>query len=136
MRTTNSYMGSGNLGADPKKIATTKAGGSVVKFKFAENVRALNEKSNSWETIRVNWIPVTAFGALGDRLLRYLKKGEKVQVAGTLQSFEYEGKLGEKEYGIEVIAESVTRVSHIGAAEGELVEGASQSFESTPQVNQ
>jgi single-strand DNA-binding protein len=91
----------GNLTRDPERRAFD-SGNAVVSFSLAVNRRVGKDKPPE-----TDYIDVTAWGTLGDRVLEYLKKGASALVEGRLQIRPYEDKDGNKRKAVEVVADDV-----------------------------
>lgn len=92
----------GNLGADPE-LRSTNNGISVCTFRIGVSRRF---KDASGET-QTDWINIVAWRQLGELCAKYLAKGRKVAVAGSLQSRNYEDKTGAKRVAYEVVADDI-----------------------------
>jgi single-strand DNA-binding protein len=90
----------GNLGQNPEGRATQK-GGRVVTFNVATNESWKNEAGEKQE--RTDWHRVVIFSEkLGELAEKYLKKGSKVFVNGSLRSRKWQDKDGVDHYGAEI----------------------------------
>ena len=107
----NRVMLLGNLGADPELRVT--AGGPVLKLRLATTETYL-DKSNTRQE-RTEWHAVTLWGKRGEALSKFLTKGERIFVEGSLRTSSYE-KDGEKRYRTEVVA---TNIILAGRGQGE-----------------
>ena len=87
----------GNLVKDPETRATN-TGKSVCSFTVAVN-RASRESGEEPEYFKVN-----AWGRLGESCGKYLAKGRKVAVVGSVALKRYETKSGEKRAYNEIYA--------------------------------
>jgi single-strand DNA-binding protein len=96
----------GNLTRDPE-IQTTGNGVSVCRFSIAVN-RAYQNANGERET---DFINIVAWRRLADNCGKYLSKGSKVCVVGSLQNGSYEDKDGNKRYTTDIIAEDVEFIS-------------------------
>lgn len=92
----------GNLGADPE-LRSTGSGISVCTFRIGVSRRFKDANGES----QTDWINIVAWRQLGELCARYLSKGRKVAVSGSLQSRSYEDKTGAKRVAYEVVAEDV-----------------------------
>lgn len=107
----NKVMIVGNLTADPE-MRSTGSGISVCSFRVAVERRFKDGEGN-----RVtDFIPVTCWRQLADLCGRYLAKGRKVGVVGTLQMRSYEDKQGVKRTAYEVVADEVEFLTPKGDA--------------------
>lgn len=98
----NKVMLVGNLTADPE-MRTTGNGTSVCSFRVAVSRRYKDADGNQ----PTDFIPVVAWRQLADLCGRYLTKGRKVGVVGTLQSRSYEDKQGNRRTAYDVVADEV-----------------------------
>jgi single-strand DNA-binding protein len=100
----NKVMLIGNLGQDPE-LRVTPGGQSILKMRLATSETYL-DKSNTRQERRTEWHSITMWGKRGEALAKFLKKGERIYVEGSLRTSSYE-KDGEKRYRTEVIASNV-----------------------------
>ena len=96
----NKVMIIGNLTRDPE-IAETPTGVTVCKFAVAVN---RNYKDDNGEVV-TDFFNIVAWRKLAETCGRYLAKGKKVAIVGTLQNRSYTDKDGIKRYITEIIAE-------------------------------
>lgn len=94
----------GNLTRDPE-MRTTQSGVSLCSFTIAVNRR----RSNNAEAGQpeADFFRITAWRQLGDICGRYLAKGRKVAVTGTVSASAYIGQDGQARAGLEVQADDV-----------------------------
>ena len=92
----------GNLTKDPE-ISTTTNGVSVCRFALAVT-RRYTTASGEREADFVN---IVVWRALAENCHKFLKKGSKAAVVGSLQSRAYDAPDGTKKYVTEVVAEEV-----------------------------
>lgn len=96
----------GNLTKDPD-LTTTTSGLSVAKFTVAV-ARKFKNAQGEKET---DFLNVVAWRTLADNCGKYLKKGSKCSVVGTVQNRSYEAQDGTKRYITEIVAEEVEFLS-------------------------
>ena len=96
----------GNLTRDPELI-TTNAGVSMCRFTVAVQRRFTSADGNR----ETDFIPVVVWRQQADNCYKYLKKGSRAAVAGSIQTRTYEGQDGQKRYVTEVVAEEVEFLS-------------------------
>lgn len=101
MQNINNVTLSGRLTADPLLRKTT-ADKSVASFTLAVNRRA-NAKA---ETI-ADFINCITWNALAENIARHLSKGSFIELAGRIQTRNYEDKNGVKRTAVEVVANEV-----------------------------
>jgi single-strand DNA-binding protein len=99
----NKVMLLGNLGADPE-LKMTQGGQAVLKLRLATTETYLDKNQTRQE--RTEWHSVTMWGKRGEALARFLTKGERIFVEGSLRTSSYE-KNGEKRYSTEINASNI-----------------------------
>jgi len=114
----------GNLTMDPE-LRTTGSGVSVCTFNIAVNRRFANQQGER----EADFIPIVTWRALADNCARYLSKGRKVAVTGSLQTRRYEDKQGIKRTAFEVVADDVEFLTP-GKGEGGSAERGSSPAQS------
>jgi len=95
----------GNLSKDPE-LSTTTSGISVCKFDIA--VQRRFETNGERET---DFFKIIAWRGLADNCSKFLSKGKKAAVVGSLQTRSYEDKDGNKRYVTEIVADEVEFLS-------------------------
>jgi single-strand DNA-binding protein len=99
----NKVMLLGNLGADPE-LKMTQGGQAVLKLRLATTETYLDKNQTRQE--RTEWHSVTLWGKRGEALAKFLTKGERIFVEGSLRTSSYE-KNGEKRYSTEINASNI-----------------------------
>ena len=102
----------GNLTRDPELI-TTNSGVSMCRFSLAIQRRFASADGNR----ETDFIPVVVWRAQADNCYKYLKKGSKAGVVGSVQTRNYETPEGQKRYVTEVVADEVEFLSTKAAEE-------------------
>ncbi len=92
----------GNLTRSPE-LTCTPSGASVCRFIVAVNRSYANANGER----EADFISVVAWRELGESCAKYLIKGSKVAVCGSLQTRCYEDKEGNKRYVSEIHAQEV-----------------------------
>ena len=92
----------GNLTKDPE-ISTTQNGVSVCRFTLAISRRFANSEGER----ETDFINVIVWRTLAENCHKFLKKGSKAAVIGSIQTRSYDGTDGTKKYMTEVVAEEV-----------------------------
>ena len=92
----------GNLGKNPELRNTGKT--SVTNFSVATS--ETYKDGDGKQQKRTEWHNVAAFGTLAETVAKYLKKGSKVFVEGSLRTRKWE-KDGVTHYSTEIIAAEV-----------------------------
>lgn len=108
----------GNLTKDPE-LTTTTSGISVCRFALAVSRRFTNSDGER----ETDFINVVVWRNLADNCHKFLKKGSKAAVVGTLQTRSYDAQDGSKRYTTEVVADEVEFIS--SARNGGEEDGAS-----------
>ena len=98
----NKWIGTGNLVADPE-TRTANNGNIVCSFRIAVQRKFANAQG----VREADFIPVVCFRQLADLCNKYLAKGRKVAVEGSIQTRSYDAQDGTKRFVTEVIADSV-----------------------------
>ena len=96
----------GNLTKDPE-ISTTTNGVSVCRFALAVTRRYTNASGER----EADFINVVVWRALAENCHKFLRKGSKAAVVGTLHSRAYDAPDGTKRYVTEVVADEVEFIS-------------------------
>lgn len=92
----------GNLTRDPEHTATP-SGVSVCRFSIAVNRNYTNSNGER----EADFINIVTWRGLADNCGKFLTKGNKVAVSGSIQTRSYEDKDGNKRYSTEVVADDV-----------------------------
>lgn len=96
----------GNLTRDPE-LSTTNSGVSVCRFSIAVT-RKFENSAGEKET---DFFNIIAWRGLGETYGKFLKKGSKCGIVGSLQNRSYTDKDGGKHSVTEIIAEDVEFLS-------------------------
>lgn len=99
----NKVMLLGNLGADPE-LKMTSGGQAVLRLRLATTESYLDRNNARQE--RTEWHSITLWGKRGEALAKFLTKGERIFVEGSLRTSSYE-KDGEKRYRTEINATNI-----------------------------
>ena len=101
----------GNLGKDPE-VRTIQTGAKIVSFPLATS-DTWNDKQSGERRERTEWAKVVIFNEhLADVAERFLRKGRKVYLEGSLQTRKWTDQSGQERYTTEVV---------LAAFRGELV---------------
>ena len=92
----------GNLTRDPETM-TTSSGITKCNFTVAVTRRFANQKG----VREADFIPVVCWRQTAELCARYLSKGRKVAVEGSIQTRSYDAQDGTKRYVTEIIADNV-----------------------------
>jgi single-strand DNA-binding protein len=92
----------GNLGKDPE-VRSTQSGSKIVNFTLATS-DTWNDKASGERKERTEWHRVVIFNErLADIAERYLRKGRKVYVEGSLQTRKWTDQSGQEKYTTEIV---------------------------------
>ena len=95
----------GNIASDPES-RTTQSGVAQCSFRLAVQ-RRFKGANGERET---DFLPVVCWRQTAEFAQRYLAKGRKVAVDGSIQTRSYDAQDGSKRYVTEIIADSVEAV--------------------------
>lgn len=96
----------GNLTRDPEHTQTT-GGISVCRMSIAVGRRF----SNAEGTRDTDFFNVTAWRGTADNCAKFLKKGNKIAVSGSIQTRTYEKQDGTKGFSVDIVADEVEFLS-------------------------
>lgn len=101
MSSVNKVILIGNLGRDPE-VRTMQNGGKVVNLSLATSETWKDRDGNRQE--KTEWHRVVIFNdKLGEVAERYLNKGAKVYLEGSLQTRKWTDQSGQEKYSTEVV---------------------------------
>ena len=104
----NKVMIAGNLTRSPE-LRSTQGGTAVLTFGVAVNDRRKNPQTGEWEDYR-NYVDCALFGKRAETVSRFIDKGSKVAIEGSLRYSSWE-KDGHKRSKIEVIVDEIEFMS-------------------------
>ena len=107
----------GNLAKDPELI-TTNNGVSLCKFTLAVQRRF---SGNDGER-EADFLPIIVWRGQADNCYKYLKKGSKAAISGSIQTRSYEATDGSRRYMTEIIADEVEFLASRGAGSDDIPE--------------
>ena len=96
----------GNLTRDPE-ISTTTSGISVCRMSIAVSRRFSNAEGGR----DTDFFNITAWRGTADNCAKFLKKGNKIAVSGSIQTRNYEKADGTKGFAIDIVADEVEFLS-------------------------
>lgn len=120
----------GNLTRDPE-LAETPSGIAVCKFAIAVS-RDFTNADGERET---DFFNITVWRGRAETCGKYLKKGNKVAIVGSLQNRTYEDKDGVKRYVTDVIANEVEFLTPKQSQESEKVEEKKEAKRELTPIN-
>ena len=95
----NSVRLMGNVGAAPE-VKSFDNGNKVAKLSLATNEKQKNAKGESVEI--THWHNLVFWGKQAELIEKYITKGERIAIEGSLTNRSYETKTGEKKQVTEV----------------------------------
>lgn len=102
----------GNLTDDPE-LRYSNAGIPVCNFSIAVNRRKRADGDHETDFFRI-----TAWRQLGELCGKFLMKGKKVAVSGSIQTRSYNAKDGSRRTALDIIADEVEFLTPMGSAPG------------------
>ena len=106
----------GNLTKDPELSSTT----SGIKFcRFTLAVSRSYSKDGKRET---DFLPVVVWRQQADNCARYLKKGSRAAVCGSIQTRNYDAQDGTRRYVTEIAADEVQFLTTKNEGEGDVAD--------------
>ena len=114
----------GNLTKDPE-LSTTTSGISLCKFSIAVQRRF----SNAEGTREADFFNIIVWRGQAENCHKYLHKGNKAGVVGSLQTRTYDDKDGIKRYITEIVADEVEFLSAKGSGNDEYVADEAEKAE-------
>lgn len=91
----------GNVGKDPE-VRTMQNGSKVANLSLATS-ESWKDKSTGERKEKTEWHRVVIFGQLADIAERYVSKGSKIYVCGSLQTRKWTDKDGVEKYSTEIV---------------------------------
>lgn len=101
----------GNLTRDPE-LSQTSGGISMCRMSIAVSRRF----ANSDGTRETDFFNITAWRAIAENCSKFLTKGSKIAVSGSIQSRSYETEDGQKRYVTDIIADEIEFLTSKGDA--------------------
>ena len=111
----------GNLTRDPE-LNTTSSGVSVCKFTLAVQRRFANAEG----TREADFIPIVVWRGQAESCGKYLRKGSRAGVCGSMQIRSYDAQDGTKRFVTEVMADEVEFIGSRSENEREAIEDAGE----------
>ena len=104
----------GNLTRDPE-LATTNSGVSVCRFSLAVT-RNFSNADGERET---DFLNIIVWRGQAESCHKYLKKGSKCAVTGSIQTRSYDAQDGSKRYVTEIVADNVEFLNSKSSGDGQ-----------------
>lgn len=116
MRGVNKVILVGTLGANPES-RTFPNGGSVCQFSIATSEKWQNKQTGDWIE-QTEWHRIVANNRLGEIAQKYLKKGSKVYIEGSLRTRKWNDQNGQERYSTEIRADILQMLDSAPQANG------------------
>lgn len=104
----------GNLARDPE-LATTKSGVSVCRFSLA----VTRNFSNADGEREADFLNIIVWRGQAENCHKYLKKGSKCAVTGSIQTRSFDAQDGSKRYVTEIVADNVEFLNSKSSGDGQ-----------------
>ena len=104
MSSVNKVILLGNIGKDPE-VRETKSG-KVVNLVLATSERYTDKSGQKQEN--TEWHNLVVFGKLADVVAKYVKKGDKLYVEGSITTRKWEDKEGNTRYNTDIKVRDLT----------------------------
>jgi single-strand DNA-binding protein len=104
MSSVNKVILLGNIGKDPE-VRETKAG-NIVNLVMATSEKYTDKSGQKQEN--TEWHNLVVFGKLADVVTKYVKKGDKLYVEGSITTRKWEDKEGNTRYNTEIKVRDLT----------------------------
>ena len=107
----------GNLAKDPE-LTTTNNGVSLCKFTIAVPRRFAGSDGER----EADFLPIIVWRGQAENCYKYLKKGSKAAIIGSVQTRSYEGTDGTRRYITEIVADEVEFLNSRAGGDEEVFE--------------
>ena len=111
----NKAMIIGNVGQDPE-VRYTANDSAVVTLSIATS-ESWKDKQSGDQQERVEWHRVVIFGKLADIAGKYVKKGTKLYIEGSIRTRKWTDNQGQDRYTTEIVANEMQMLDSRGDAE-------------------
>ncbi|NBW56951.1 single-stranded DNA-binding protein [bacterium] len=112
-RGVNKVIVIGNLGADPD-VRYLASGDPVANISLATS-ETWKDKQNGQQQERTEWHRIVIYGKMADIASKYMKKGSKVFIEGSLRTRKWQDKTGQERYTTEIICNDLQLLDSKGA---------------------
>lgn len=103
----NSWVGIGNLGADPV-LRETPSGKPVLNFTLAVDRRYWSGSGEERTVVKdTDWVPVVVWGSQATNCNKFLMKGSKVCIQGSLRPRQFTDKENVVHKTFEIVAKDI-----------------------------
>ncbi|MBL7575545.1 single-strand DNA-binding protein [Peptoniphilus asaccharolyticus DSM 20463] len=121
----------GRLTREPELRYTSKNATAVVRFTLAVNRKLSKDKRADAERNNqptADFISCIAWGKIAETIANYFKKGERIALAGHIQTGRYDDKDGKTVYTTDVVVESINFVEVKSDRDNEKIESENEGF--------
>ena len=122
----NKVMLIGNLGTDPL-VRYYDADQAVAQFRLATTERGYTLPNGTRVPDRTDWHNIVMWKSLAKTAERYLHKGDKVFIEGSIRYRSYDDKKGQRQLRTEIYADSMELLSLRSSREGAAAAQGQQS---------
>lgn len=129
MRDLNQFTLSGRFGSDPE-MAYTPSGKAITKVNLAVSNDKYNKDTQQYEN-NTDWIPLTFFDKIAERVAGNMGKGAQVIVRGSIRVSKYE-KNGEKRTSYGFVCDDIVTISKGTQTEASTESAASEDDDTPP----
>jgi len=122
----------GNLGTDPE-VRYLASGDPVANISLATS-ESWKDKQSGQQQERTEWHRVVIYGKMADIAAKYMKKGSKVYIEGSLRTRKWQDKAGQDKYTTEIICSDLQLIDTKPNAsnQNDHSDGYSASHQSSP----
>jgi single-strand DNA-binding protein len=100
---------SGYVATQPT-LRFSSAGEPSVSMRIGWTPRRMSKVTGEWEDLPSSFVSVVCFRKVAENAAKCLRKGEPVNLSGTLQVREYTDARGEKRLSVDVVARTLGHV--------------------------
>jgi single-strand DNA-binding protein len=120
----------GRLVRDPE-LRYTSGGSAVASFSIANN---RSYTSNNEKKEQASFFNCVAWGKLGELIVQYCKKGNRIGVEGRLQQRSWDDQNGNKRSAVEIITDNIQFLSPRDSSSGDTQIDINASYQDVPQT--
>ncbi len=107
----------GNLGADPE-VRYLASGDPVANISLATS-ESWKDKATGQNQERTEWHRVVIYGKMAEIASKYMKKGTKAYIEGSLRTRKWQDKNGQERYTTEIVCQDLQLLDSKGVASDE-----------------
>jgi single-strand DNA-binding protein len=106
----NKVMLIGNVGTDPE-VRYVDQGVAVARFRFATTEKGYTLQNGTQVPDRTDWHNILLWRKLAEIVEKYVHKGDKLYVEGSIRNRSYDDQNGVKRYVTEIFVDSMEMLS-------------------------